>query len=607
VRATAVLVAVACVPLAITALPLAAAAGPITETYPTIGESRKADLTIAAGVSTVLAYSADGRAVASGHEDGSIAIWQARTGEQCTGERLLTLAGHKRPVRALASKADGTLVSIAEDRTVKIWNIESGAMVRSTPLDVDPRLAVFRPGKEPMLASAEGARIRVWDYDAARVVREMEAPGDVSHLAFSPDGAFLVAATADGGLHVFEATAGKRTRSFDRVDPVRALAASASHVLVGTADGTVTAFLTSGQEPPVALAGTKSPVSAVAFSSKGDQLAAAGDDGVVRVWDTATGTLLCVQEGHEKPVAALAFNPNGQKMVSAGADGTIRYWTTPLPPIPTADLEKITAALPSKASAAPKKSRRVLVFWRADAILHKGGVPAANHAIELLGRATAAYETDFSRDYDALDPAVLSRYDAIVLNSTAHLAIPEQAKAALLEFAQGGGGVIGIHAAIDTFRQWPEGAEIVGATFGGHPWGPSGSWAVHVEEPDHPLNRAWAAKDFRIHDEVYELADPYRRGDRRVLLSLDMSDPATAGVTPLHRADRDFAVSWIKKHGRGRVFFAMFGHIGEPFQIPAVLQFYLDGIQYALGDLEVDDSPRDDDQRAKGLTQRTEP
>jgi uncharacterized protein len=70
-----------------------------------------------------------------------------------------------------------------------------------------------------------------------------------------------------------------------------------------------------------------------------------------------------------------------------------------------------------------------------------------------------------------------------------------------------------------------------------------------------------------------------------VLLSLDLTDAATAGVKPLHRQDRDFAVSWIKSYGAGRVFYGMFGHIADPFWDRRVLTFYLDGIQYVLGDL----------------------
>src|SRR6185436_8198753 len=185
---------------------------------------------------------------------------------------------------------------------------------------------------------------------------------------------------------------------------------------------------------------------------------------------------------------------------------------------------------PEKAAAKPKKPRRILVFWRADAILHKGGVPAANQALELIGKKTGAFEADFSRDYDALAPEVLARYDAIVMNSTAHLAIPERAKQAYLDFAKRGGGVVGIHAAIDTFRDWPEGAKVIGATFGNHPWGPSGTWAVKLEEPDHPLLHAFGGRNFKIRDEFYEMWDPFTRADRRVLLSVDLSDADTAGV-----------------------------------------------------------------------------
>ncbi len=282
----------------------------------------------------------------------------------------------------------------------------------------------------------------------------------------------------------------------------------------------------------------------------------------------------------------MAFNPNGQKMVAADAGGTLNTFTVPLPPLSAEVLDRIAAAIPARAAVAARKPRKLLVFWRADAILHKGGVPAANHALALLGKKTGAFEVHFSRDYEVFDRRVLSRYDALVLNSTAHVVLPDAAKQqALLDWVGAGGGVVGIHAAIDTFKYWPEGAEVVGATFGGHPWNPSGSWAVELAEPQHPLLRAWAGQDFKIKEEFYELADPYRRSDRRVLMTLDLSDPATAGVKPIHRTDKDFAVSWIKRHGAGRVFYGMFGHIADSSWDPRVLTFYLDGIQYVLGDL----------------------
>jgi type 1 glutamine amidotransferase len=221
--------------------------------------------------------------------------------------------------------------------------------------------------------------------------------------------------------------------------------------------------------------------------------------------------------------------------------------------------------------------------------LHKAGVPAVNHALALMGKKTGAFEAHFSRDYEVFDPAVLARYDGLVLNSTAHLALPDEGKKkALLDYVRAGGAVVGIHAAIDMFKDWPEGAAVVGATFAGHPWAPSGSWAVKLEAPGHPLLRAWEGRGFKIKDEFYELGEPYTRGDRQVLLSLDMTDPATSGVTPLHRIDRDFAVSWTKSYGKGRVFYCMFGHVAGPFHDPRVQRYYLDGIQWALGDLRVE-------------------
>ena len=78
-----------------------------------------------------------------------------------------------------------------------------------------------------------------------------------------------------------------------------------------------------------------------------------------------------------------------------------------------------------------------------------------------------------------------------------------------------------------------------------------------------------------------------------MLITLDLSDEKTGGVTKgVKRTDKDFAVCWIKEDGKGRVFFCGFGHAGNVFQEPAMNQFLLDGIQYAIGDLKADAGPK---------------
>jgi hypothetical protein len=286
---------------------------------------------------------------------------------------------------------------------------------------------------------------------------------------------------------------------------------SLAYIAAGCSNGNVKVWPLDGDGPARELSSHRETVYAVAFSPDGAQLASASADKTIKIWDAKTGNLLSTLDGHTSEVLSVAFSPNGRTIASGGADRTVRYWTIPLPPISPEDVRKIEAAAPSRASVTPKKPRRVLVFWRADAIQHKSGVPAANKAIESMAKKTGAFAVDFSRDYDVLDPRVLARYDAIVMNSTAHLAIPDEAKKkALLDYVRGGGGMVGIHAAIDTFKDWPAGAEAIGATFGGHPFVPTGNWAVKIEEPDHPLTRAFAGRDFIINDEIYEMDKPSR-------------------------------------------------------------------------------------------------
>lgn len=262
------------------------------------------------------------------------------------------------------------------------------------------------------------------------------------------------------------------------------------------------------------------------------------------------------------------------------------------PTLAPATLQKIEAAIPAAATAKPKQARRILVFWRCEGFFHGEGIAGGNHALAVMGRKTSAYTADFSDDYSVFEPANLAKYDVVILNNTTQLKLPEAAKQALLDFVQKGKGLVGMHAATDSFYDWPEGAAMLGGLFDGHPWVAGGTWAFKLDEPNHALNRAWGGKGFKLRDEIYQFKAPYTRADRRVLVSLDLADPTTGGVkNGVKRTDKDFAVAWIKNQGQGRVFYCSLGHAENVFQDAGVLGFYLDGIQFALGDLKADANP----------------
>lgn len=257
------------------------------------------------------------------------------------------------------------------------------------------------------------------------------------------------------------------------------------------------------------------------------------------------------------------------------------------------NIAKVKAALPDKAPAKPTKERKVLVVSRCEGYVHPS-IPIGVKAIELLGEKTGAYTIEETQEMEAFTHENLKRFDAILFLSTTMLDPTPEQRTALLSFVRGGKGIIGIHAASDNFYQWEEGAKMMGGLFCGHPWLSCCTVKVKLDEPDHPVNECFDGKSFIVTDEIYQFKDPYSRQNQRVITSLDLTDPDTQAVKDgnpkaITRTDGDFGITWLRREGKGRVFYCSLGHNHHIFWDERILQHYLAGIQYALGDYQVPD------------------
>jgi hypothetical protein len=265
-----------------------------------------------------------------------------------------------------------------------------------------------------------------------------------------------------------------------------------------------------------------------------------------------------------------------------------------LEPVPQEQVAQISALIGAQLTAKPAKKRNVLVFWRCEGFVHGKALEYGNAALALAAEKTQAFKADFSNDYESLTPANLAKYDALVLNNTTGLKTQENRfiEPALVAFVRSGKGLAVIHAGADNFGKAGQACEMVGGHFWGHPWGGGGTWAFKLDEPAHPLNQAFGGKGFTFGDEIYQQESPfYNRAKLRVLVSLDLADKTTAEAKDQRREDKDYAVSWVRPYGKGRVFYTSFGHDQRAFLNKAVLAHILDGLQYALGDLKADDTP----------------
>lgn len=277
-----------------------------------------------------------------------------------------------------------------------------------------------------------------------------------------------------------------------------------------------------------------------------------------------------------------------------------------LQPVTDKVKKQIEKALPTAATASPKQQRSILVFYRCGGYVHTSIAPG-NHALVRLGEKTGAFAADLADDYGAFTAENLARYDAIVFNNTTRLKLPEESmRQALLDFMAEGKGVAGIHGASDNFYEWQEGGEMMGGHFNGHPWTAGGRWAFQLDDPEHPVNKAFEGQGFWHKDEIYQYKPDTFAGAKklRILVSLDMSkekvtEPLSAKqFAKFNQAyppgKRQVPVSWVQEYGGGRVFYTTLGHNDLTFASAPVLQHLLDGIQFTLGDLEADATPTAD-------------
>ncbi len=260
------------------------------------------------------------------------------------------------------------------------------------------------------------------------------------------------------------------------------------------------------------------------------------------------------------------------------------------------DRDKVEAAIPAKAPAAPQKPRKLLIF---DLNVGYGGhasIPTANLAFTLMGQKTGAFSTVISRDPAVFQRESLSQFDAVFLNNNVGNLFEDPAlRQNLIEFVYGGGGLMGVHGTTVAFTRWTEGAREDWPEFGIMLGGRGASHKaadeqvfIKLDEPDHPLNRPFGGQGFEYRSEFFRVHEPYSRDRVRVLFRID-TEKTDMNQSPAHgrlvRADNDYALAWVRNYGRGRVCHCTIAHSPSIFWDPKLLEFYLGAAQFVLGDL----------------------
>ncbi|HXG12575.1 MAG TPA: FecR domain-containing protein [Gemmataceae bacterium] len=308
------------------------------QTYPLVPRCLEPHAVLAGqpGPVCALAFSPDGDTLAIAGWDGTIRLWDRRTGEV-----RLTFKAHPKLVKALAFSPDGSVLATGSmDKVVRFWDPATGAPrpVTFAPQKRDIDVIAFSPDGQ-LLATALGygkggpgsEQIVLWDArTGAELTRLAGHTSMILDLVFAPDGKTLATAGKDGTVKFWDVETRQERASYrEHYREVHALAFSPDGQLLATGgyDLTVRLWDTRTGEVRHLLQGHTRAVKKVAFSPDGRLLASTGGDSLVRLWDPATGQELKVLKGHTKgTVPAVAFSPDGRLLATGGWDRRVLLW-----------------------------------------------------------------------------------------------------------------------------------------------------------------------------------------------------------------------------------------------------------------------------------------
>ncbi len=305
-----------------------------------------------------VAFSPNGKMLASGSLDETVRIWKVETG------RLLhTLTGHRSEVMSVAFSPDGeTLVSASWDRTIRLWNPHNGQLKKTlTDHSGGVSSIAFSPDGQTLASGSADQTIRLWNTTTWQLKRTLRGHTHVvDSVAFSPDGDMLASGSRDKTIRLWNPHNGQHLHSLTgHTNHITRLAFSPDKQILasGSGDRTIRLWNTDAGTPERTLT-NNSGNNPVAFSPDGAILLIGGHG--ILIWNTQTGQYKRPLAEHIGYPLSVVFSPDGQMVASGSVDNKVRLWEFTvsdyeIPSITTNGMVRVVYFLPNDRPARPDR------------------------------------------------------------------------------------------------------------------------------------------------------------------------------------------------------------------------------------------------------------
>ena len=282
------------------------------------------------GTVNSVAFSPDGKYIASGGVDNLLQIWRVDD-----GSLVETLKGHTSYVNSAAFSPDGSYIASASaDKTVKIWRVEDGSCTKTLKGHRDyVWSAVFSQDGKSIASGSDDRTIRIWRVDTQRTVKTLKGhSGYVYSVSISHDGKYIASGSTDHTIKIWDVASGKCIGTLEgHTNTVNSVSFSpaGNYLASGSDDGNVKIWQIPDNLCIKTVSGSQQAVLAVAYSPDGNYLFSGGGDKTVDVWQVSDGMLKKTLKGHKSSVKSVAISPDGKYLASGSFDKTIKIWLTP--------------------------------------------------------------------------------------------------------------------------------------------------------------------------------------------------------------------------------------------------------------------------------------